>query len=202
MTENFIENLSKKVFAQMQTYLTILYLLAIGTGMLFNYYKYKLFNINIFDYASIFDFLITPFADVNVLIFTICTLILTFVIYKIDAVLRNKYPIWYSKFIFGVDRFAWYRELRAGFNLIILIIYLVLAANLYGKLNYKQTFGNEKVAIQFSDQSSMHGVLIGKTSEFFFLLEENSVKAIPVSSIVRSINISLIERRPNNSLAR
>lgn len=113
----------------MQTYLTVLYLLAIGIGMLFNYYKYKLFDINIFEYASIFDFLITPFADVNVLFFTICTLIFTFVIYKIDVVFRNKYPTWYSRFIFGVDRFAWYREWRRGFNLVIFVIYLIMAAN-------------------------------------------------------------------------
>lgn len=60
MKETKTSQLIDKVLGSFQVFLTLSYLFAIGIGMLFNYYKYNYFGINIFDYASVFDFLIAP----------------------------------------------------------------------------------------------------------------------------------------------
>lgn len=59
--------------------MTVLYLLMVGLGMLFNYQKYSEFGINIFEYADIFDFLIAPFEDVRIVYFSVIFLLIPFI---------------------------------------------------------------------------------------------------------------------------
>ncbi|TDS52098.1 hypothetical protein [Myroides indicus] len=66
MNQTLIKNIFEKIIKEIQSVITLLYLFTVGIGMLFNYYKYTEFGINIFDYAGIFDFLIAPFADIKI----------------------------------------------------------------------------------------------------------------------------------------
>lgn len=77
MDENIVKTLVNKLMKSAQLILTFAYLLAIGIGMLFNNQKYDAFGINIFDYSSIFDFLIAPFADFRIVAFAIVTMVIT-----------------------------------------------------------------------------------------------------------------------------
>lgn len=48
--------------------------------MLFSYQEYKHISINIFDYADMFDFLIAPFADSKIILFSSFTFALCYLV--------------------------------------------------------------------------------------------------------------------------
>lgn len=63
MNEGMIKDRYEVIIKEIETVITICYILAVGVGMLFNYKKFSKFGINKFDYADVFDFLIAPFSD-------------------------------------------------------------------------------------------------------------------------------------------
>ena len=67
MKEGLIKDAYELIIKEIQTIMTIFYLLMIGIGMIYNYKKYALFGINIFEYADVFDFLIAPFKDFRII---------------------------------------------------------------------------------------------------------------------------------------
>ena len=103
-------------------FLTLTYLFAIGIGMLFNHYKYSAFNINIFDYATVFDFLIAPFADFRILLITLVTINITYLLYLGDKYWQEHYPQNYTRFTFNIERFTWYRKIKRSFSLFLFLL--------------------------------------------------------------------------------
>src|SRR5690606_2414881 len=83
-------------------------------GMLFTHKKYSEFGINIFDYADVFDFLIAPFSDMRILLFSGITLFIVFLVVRSDIFLRAKYPRTYSKFNFGLEKKRFYVWVQSG----------------------------------------------------------------------------------------
>lgn len=73
MKEGLIKDAYEALIKELQTILTIAYIFSVAIGMLFTYHKYNEFNINIFDYADILDFLIAPFSDFTIFWFIIAT---------------------------------------------------------------------------------------------------------------------------------
>ncbi len=57
MKEGLIKDSYELFIKEIQTLLTLAYVIAVGIGMLFNYKKYSEFEINIFEYGDAFDFL-------------------------------------------------------------------------------------------------------------------------------------------------
>jgi len=98
------ENTYKVILKELQPFLTLSYLIAIGIGMIFTYHKYSTFGINIFEYADVFDFLIAPFSDLKILIYTVFSLTITYLILKFDLIAERKYPTVYSKSVFGLNK--------------------------------------------------------------------------------------------------
>src|SRR5699024_5912371 len=96
------------ILKDLQSFITISYLIIVGVGMLFNFKKYAAFGINVFDYSDVFDFLIAPFSDFKILLFSALTILLVFMIFKLDTVWRRKYPKTYSKMVFGWDKKSWF----------------------------------------------------------------------------------------------
>src|SRR5690554_6351763 len=103
-TEQRIKNTYKLLLKDSQTILGISYVNAIRVGMLFTYQKYSKFGIYIFDYASIFDFLIAPFSDFRILFLTIISLVGTYFLFVFDAFHQHRFPKSYSKVNFGLDQ--------------------------------------------------------------------------------------------------
>ncbi len=66
--EGLIKNSYELIIGELQTIISISYIVAIAIGMVFLFEKYSQFGINIFDYADVFDFIIAPFADLKVLL--------------------------------------------------------------------------------------------------------------------------------------
>ncbi len=62
MNEELIKDAYEAILKEIQTIITVLYLLIVGIVMLFNYHKFAEFNMNIFDYADVLDFIIAPFS--------------------------------------------------------------------------------------------------------------------------------------------
>lgn len=156
------KNITSKITANFQIWITLIYLFAIGLGMLFNYYKYYYFKINIFDYASVFDFLIAPFADFRILAFTILTISATYLIYLVDNRWKNKYPKSYSYFTFDLDRYFWYKKIRIGLISILFLMYILNAASLYGKMVKKEIINQQPITISYVDNQTEKGFFYRK----------------------------------------
>ena len=184
-----MKTLVNKLMKSAQLIMTFAYLLAIGIGMLFNDQKYGAFGINIFDYSSIFDFLIAPFADFRIIVFAIVTMVFTYVLFKGDAYWKEKFPSSYSKSIFNLEQYSWYRKIKGGIFLVIFVWYLILIAQYYGKQTYAEILQQEFTKIEYIGGDVIEGVLIGKTSDMLFLYVNKEVKAIPISANLKTIQI-------------
>lgn len=189
-TEQRIKNTYKLLLKDSQTILGISYVIAIGIGMLFTYQKYSKFGINIFDYAGVFDFLIAPFSDFRILLFTIISLLGTYLIFVLDSFYQNKFPKAYSKANFGMDKKPGYRFLRYVSTVILFLLYLAVAAIGYGNISKKRVLKQQNIQITFADNQIKTGKMIGKTKEVLFIANENSVDVIPITALVKEIKVS------------
>lgn len=189
MKSNLFKDLFNKAVKEIQSLVTISYLLAVGIGMLFNFFKYKKFGINIFDYAGIFDFLIAPFADYRILLFTVATIVITYMLYQLDEYWQRKYPESYKRFSFNMDRYENYRKIKGSFTFIIFIFYLFIAADIYGRLTKRLIVEEDAITLRFTDNEKVVGKLIGKTNDVIFLSTYSGVKIVPIASNIKEIRL-------------
>lgn len=157
--------------------------------MLFSYQKYAEFNINIFDYSDVFEFLIAPFSDFDILLFSVTSLGFVFIAMRFDMFWKKKHPRSYSKASLGLERKNGYNTFRCIIFGIGFILYLYLSADFYGKFVKKEIQGQDPISIRYADNEIKKGKLIGKTTDIIFLLEGNEVAAIPITSLVKKIEI-------------
>lgn len=189
MNEGLIKDAYEAVIKEIQSIITICYILAVAVGMLFNYQKYSKFGINIFDYADVFDFLITPFSDLKILLFVVVSLAIPYIIMKIDIFWRRKAPKTYSMFSFGLDKKSWYNSYRYSSFAILFVFYLYVSASIYASFSKQLTLDQTETTIRFSDNEIQKGKMIGKTNDVVFFLVGKKVKAIPIISLVKEIEI-------------
>ncbi len=189
MKEGFIKDTYEVFMKEIQSIITISYFVAVGIGMLFNYQKYSEFGINIFDYADVFDFLIAPFSDFYIFLFSVVSILFSLLIIKIDIFISKKYPRIYSRISLGWDKKSWYDIFRyASFGFII-VLYLYVSADIYGTIVKKQITQQSTTEIKYADNEIIRGIVIGKTKEILFLLKDGKVKAIPITSLVKEFEI-------------
>ncbi len=189
MKEGLIKDTYEAIIKELQTIISISYIFAVGIGMLFNFQKFSEFGINIFDYADIFDFLIAPFSDFKILFFTIINLILFYSLFKLDILWKEKYPKTYSRASFGWDKKVWYNKFRYISFFIGFVLYLYLSADYYGKITMEKIKQQPAISLRFDDNEVVKGIMIGKTKEIIFLLKEEKVIAVPITSLVKDFEI-------------
>ncbi|MBT2163146.1 hypothetical protein [Zobellia barbeyronii] len=188
--EGIIKNFYEVRIEELQTLITISYIISVAIGMLFSFQKYNRFGINIFDYADVFDFLITPFSDFKVLLFSFGSILMGLLIIKFDIYWLKKHPESYSKINMGMYKKEWFNPVRYTFYTVMLLSYLFVASNGYGNSAKKQIETNsEMIGVKFNDGDTKRGILIGKTSEYLFLKTEGEITAIPIRSMVKEIEI-------------
>lgn len=158
----------------------ISYILMVGIGMLFYSQKYGEFGINIFDYADIFDFLIAPFGDYRIIVFTVFSSFVPILFFQLDHWCKTKYPSFYSKISMGMDKKSWYKTYWLVSYVALICSYLYLGANFYGRLTKKEILAQEPINLKYSDDKVERGIFIGKTKEVIFITSDNKVKAIPI----------------------
>ena len=172
---------------EFQTVLSAFYLLLVGIGMLFSYEKYMRFGINIFQYSDIFDFLLTPFRDLHIFIFTSFSVGVVFLVYTINRLIKNRFPKYYnSKYRLGL-----LKSYPFFVFITVFIVYLFFFSTKYGEFTKRQILENPKLTeIVLSGGSIKKGRLIGKNGGYIFLLENASeVNIYPVSNSIDTIKV-------------
>lgn len=181
----------KKPFLDSQAYITLGYLTIVVIGMMFDYKYYSHFAINIFEYADILDFLLAPVKNLELILFAVTSMILVYLLFRIDRYWENKWPKSHKRFNFGMstETLKKYRPFIAVFAL---IAYLGVASDLYGDKMFRRFQKSPKeIEVVFeSDQRVLKGKLIGKNADYILMQTDDlAVKAIPVSSDVQEIII-------------
>jgi hypothetical protein len=97
MKEGLIKDAYELIIKEIQTSLTVAYIITVGIGMLFQYQYYSEFGINIFDFADVFEFLIAPFADLKILLFSLVSILISLMLLQIDIRWKRKFPQNYSQ---------------------------------------------------------------------------------------------------------
>lgn len=191
MKEATIRDTYELIRKETQTIITICYFLIVGIGMLFTYQKYSEFGINIFDYADIFDFLIAPFSDFRIMLFSAVTIILVFLLLRFDQFYQKIHPESYSKMNFGLDKKSWFSLYRYSLYIFLFVFYLYISADYYGRFTKDKIGDQSTISLKYSDNQIINGILIGKTDDILFLLQGQKVKAIPINSLVKEFEIKL-----------
>ncbi len=179
----------KSFLKDVQPILTIGYLLAIAIGMIFNYQKYNEFGINIFDYADVFDFLIAPFSDLNILLFVAFSMGLAYLLFRLDIWLGRRFPEGYAKSTMGMSRQSWFPAFREVSFLVIFMLYIYIIADKYGEYTSGVIENGKDIQVKMTDDSVVSGQFIGKTNNIIFLLRGSEVIAVPISAQVKEIRL-------------
>ncbi len=182
----FIDDRIELVIKEFQSLISIFYIVLVAIGMLFSYQKYQQFEINIFQYSEILDFLITPFRDLVVLGVTILTFMLVFVSYKSDQFIKHKFPRYYnSKWNFGL-----LKSYPIASIIFLITFLLFMFSDTYGNYYRKHFAENaESISVEFINNEIKNGQLIGKNSGYVFLMENDTVKIIPIETGIKQIII-------------
>lgn len=189
MKEGLIKDSYELIIKELQSVVTIFYLFLVGMGMLFKHQKFSEFGINIFQYADIFDFLIAPFQDSIIVLFTLASLTFIYILFKLDSIWEKKCPRIYSIFSFGLNKKSWHRTYKLFTFIIALVAYLYFAADFYGRLVYSSINEKEKYKIHYTDDKTISGNLIGKSNNILFLWVDKKVKILPITDSVREMEI-------------
>ncbi len=189
MKEERTQSTYELIIKDIQTFTTVSYLMMIGIGMIYKNALFSEFGINIFQYADVFDFLITPFQDIKIIIVSLIAMIIPFLIFQIDIWMKKRFPKTYSRFSFGLDKKPWYNKLMILSIAIIFLSIIFEAASGYAN-HFKHSIDDQgDISIEYQDNEIVKGKMIGKTKETLFLWKDESVKVIPITSLVKSIEI-------------
>ncbi len=171
--------------------LTLCYISLIAVGMIFDMVLYSFFKINIANYSDISDFLLAPFRDLKILVFTIGTILILHWITEFDIWLEKKHPKWHKMFYYGIDKEKFQKSFSGNGMYVILFLYIFMAAYLYSLTEVKkiknQAFSNTIVSSK-DYQSAPNDTLIyiGKTNTFIFMYKKNdkSTLILPVGDVL------------------
>jgi hypothetical protein len=193
MKSTFFKDVQNFLKGDVSTSLTVGYLVLIIIGMLFNGLYYLLWRINIFDYSDISDFLLAPFRDLFILIFTVASIAIIYFLTWIDEKMQEKYPKIYYLMALGYSeerRKDWYSFKSMAF---LSIFYVVIAAFMYASFQFKslrRQLHSSDVTIhtkenQFAPSDTV--IYLGKTNTYFFVYVRNKKERviIPAQEVAR-----------------
>ncbi|MEM6721265.1 MAG: hypothetical protein AAF611_18200 [Bacteroidota bacterium] len=190
MKEGLIKDIYEIIIKEIQTVLTFAYLVFVGIGMIFTYQRYAQFGINIFDYADIFEFLIAPFSDLKIMLFSTITLIGVILLLKLDNVIKRKYPKNYARMNFGWDKKSWFDMYRYSMFAVLFVTYLFISAKVYAKNTAAKIRSGNSATIIYTNNETTKGIIIGKTNSILFILQNEKVKAIPLNAAVKEFEVN------------
>ena len=189
LKEGLIKDSFELILKEIQTIITLLYIFAVAIGMLFNYQKYQAFGINIFEYSDFLDFLIAPFADFYIVGFLILSTIIPLFAIWFDFISRQKWPRFFSKIYLGFDKKPWFRSMQIATYTLLILVYVIYSSYYYGNFAKNRVQNQPEITITFADGAIEKGKVIGKTKEVMFLLVKEKVKVIPITSLVKEIEL-------------
>lgn len=189
MKQGLIKDTYEIFIKEIQTIITISYISIVSIGMLFNYQKFAKFGINIFDYADIYTFLVAPFSDYRILVFTFISIVTIIGLFKFNSILKLKFPNYYSKANFGLDKKVWFDVYKFVTIFSLVPFYLYISATTYSKITSKEINQQEEISLRYVDNETINGKQIGKINDIVFLLQNEKVIAIPITSLVKEFEV-------------
>ena len=191
-SEGLIKDRTEAILKDLQTLISVCYILMVGIGMLFEYQKYSLFGVNIFDYAHVFDFLLAPFNSPLIFIFIVLSLLVSYIAFKSDLYMKRKWPKIYKFTSFGFSDKSWYSVFRIVASMVVFILYIFISSTILAE-NFKNDFliSTKTIRITFANDDYLDGKQIGATNEVLsFYDNKNSVQIIPITSLVKAIDLN------------
>ena len=191
----------KKTFKTIRTIVVALYGFAIIMGMIFSSAKYQAYDINIFEFADILDFLVYPFLDIkSVAYYGFLPIIILFLFYSFDRYLLKNHTDFYSKYL--TPKFfrkyletSWYAKSQKT-TLLTIPVYLVVNYFLYYAMhsNEPEYTLYRPMEIKMQNGEIKKGFLLGKVKDVIFLINIDSIsKAKDVSIIPYQENVTEIK---------
>jgi hypothetical protein len=153
--------------------LTFGYLLLIFIGLIFDFYFYRGFNINVIQFVELDDLLLAPIQDVLVLATIFLFSFILYLIIEFDIWWSIKYPENYRKWY----KYSMYRNpfsenakrQRYFMFCIGFIAYIFFGATFYGKIKAKKVKKGEADKIHFSINNPTRDSLFNQNKSLFFI---------------------------------
>jgi len=191
MFKGIISDKLEIILKEIQVVLSASYILLIMIGMIFEATHYSRFNINIFNYSGILDFLLVPFRRPFVLIYLISTSVVVFLLFVFDEWLKNKHPKTYKWLSFGFDSKGFYSYFRI-FTFILLYFTLLFALGARFSKNFRSRLSTSspdtRIEYDLQNKNFIEGTMIGKNESYIFLLNsDNKVQIVPLNSTIVKI---------------
>jgi len=192
MRVKFFSNAYSFLKEDISVSLSISYIVLVTIGMLFNAAFYMRFNINIIEYSDLSDFLLAPFKDPAILLFSIASIVLIYLFSLIDNWMEGRFPNLQRKSMLNINKEKFYEWYSIKGTALLLLYYVLIAAFLYGVIkssNVKnRTYEKTQITCKdnkFNAQDSL--IYIGKTSGFVFMYYQakKQTAIIPISDILR-----------------
>lgn len=188
--EGLIKDYYELIFREIQGVLSACYVLMVGLGMLFNYFRFSHWEINIFEYAGILDFLIAPFEDIRIMITAVVAVLLPYCFYRLDRWWSHRFPRSYHILSMGLSKKSWYDRSRTIAFSGLIIYFIFLSALLYGRRTKNETQRLNFSTFYYSDGEVENVRIIGKTLEVYFALDrDNLVQVIPITATLKKVEL-------------
>ena len=172
--------------------LSITYVVLVAIGIIFNGAYYLCFRINVISYSDISDFLMAPFRDMFILIFTIATVFSIYYLNVFDEWLERKYPKLHDSMYMGIDKDKYQKDFAFNGVLFMIVVYVCLTAILYAEFQAKRVKNGYNSYIHvitkdnhFEPSDTLY--FIGKNNGYTFLYNKTKKQTdvIPMSDVLR-----------------
>lgn len=170
------------------------YVFTILLGAVFAWAKYSREGINIFEYATVFDFIVMPLRNKLSIFFAIIPFaglasLLHFEHWYEKYKKRNPNSKWVGNSNTALDRFA---HSIAGKTLLF-IVYLLLVTRVYGDLQHHNLGFSPLRKIEFNDGTTLKGLKFGQTENYIFLYTNTEIVAVPLHNEVKKITLENLD---------
>ena len=190
--EGIIKDRFELLLGEVQTIIYLFYGFLVGLGMLYNYFRYREFGINIFEYAGVLDFLIAPFSDLRILLMAASISLFCYIFYRFDLWVAARFPRLYNIMAFGQAGRKGYHKFRNLSVSLLLLWGIAVYAIAYGSISEREVRDSAPITLIYNDGSEDSGRMIGKTSEVYLLLKgDDSVEVIPLSGDLRKVKLGM-----------
>jgi hypothetical protein len=168
-----------------QAYLAILYIAFIAIGMLFEYQRYRVYGINIFMFADIFDFLVAPLRDYNAVLYIVISMLLIYMFLKADGALLKYKPHYYDRSTFGMASRNWFPLFRSLSYVLLCIFYLYVSSLILAKRTKHTllTKKDENITFRTNDDQVFSGYVIGRAKDNLIIYKDHHVTILPLNGI-------------------
>ena len=178
--ENPIKKLYKYFQQEPGQALTFGYVLLISIGTLFSFTYYRIFKINVLQFAELDDLLLAPIQDMGVLLTVFAFCVFVYYLIELNIWWRATYPNSYRRFSFMKDPFSEVntKKLQSA-SVLLFPIYILNAALFYGIWQAKIVKRGESKKIVLEMKSTISAdstkakplFFIGKTKAYYFVYD-------------------------------